>query len=75
MDQLVKAAIAGAIDFRRCGRNSQTQRRKRRSVRDIKIDGLQPADTRLRSSTYLNNLIERDHRGVTLRIDPMLGFK
>ena len=24
---------------------------------------------------YLNNLIEQDHRGVKLRIGPMLGFK
>ena len=37
-------------------------------------DGL-PADTKLRSSKYLNNLIEQDHRGVKLRIGPMLGFK
>jgi hypothetical protein len=29
----------------------------------------------LRSSKYLNNLIEQDHRGVKLRIGPMLGFK
>jgi len=34
-----------------------------------------PTDTKLRSSKYLNNLIEQDHRGVKLRIDPMLGFK
>ena len=34
-----------------------------------------PADTKLRSSKYLNNLIEQDHRGVKLRIGPMLGFK
>ena len=33
------------------------------------------ADTKLRSSKYLNNLIEQDHRGVKLRIGPMLGFK
>ena len=26
-------------------------------------------------SKYLNNLIELDHRGVKLRIGPMLGFK
>ena len=32
-------------------------------------------DTKLRSSKYLNNLIEQDHRGVKLRIGPMLGFK
>jgi transposase-like protein len=29
----------------------------------------------VRSSKYLNNLIEQDHRGVKLRIGPMLGFK
>ena len=28
-----------------------------------------------RSSKYLNNLIEQDHRGVKFRIGPMLGFK
>jgi transposase-like protein len=32
-------------------------------------------DTKLRSSKYLNNLVEQDHRGVKLRIGPMLGFK
>jgi transposase-like protein len=31
--------------------------------------------TRLRSSKYLNNLIEQDHRSVKLRLGPMLGFK
>ena len=46
-----------------------------RAVRDMKVDGQLPADTKLRSSKYLNNLIEQDHRGVKLRIDPMLGFK
>jgi transposase-like protein len=30
---------------------------------------------KVRSSKYLNNLIEQDHRGVKLRIGPMLGFK
>jgi transposase-like protein len=34
-----------------------------------------PVGTKLRSSNYLNNLIEQDHRGVKLRIGPMLGFK
>ena len=46
-----------------------------RAVRDMKVDGQPPADTKLRSSKYLNNLIEQDHSGVKLRIDPMLGFK
>jgi transposase-like protein len=46
-----------------------------RAVREMKADGELPADTRLRSSKYLNNLIEQDHRGVKQRIGPMLGFK
>jgi transposase-like protein len=32
------------------------------AVRDMKVDGQLPADTKLRSSQYLNNLIEQDHR-------------
>ncbi len=46
-----------------------------RAVREMKAAGQLAADTKLRSSKYLNNLIEQDHRGVKLRIDPMLGFK
>ena len=46
-----------------------------RAVRDLKADGLLPPDTKLRSSKYLNNLIEQDHRGVKQRIAVMLGFK
>ena len=46
-----------------------------RAVREMKADGQLPTDTKLRSSKYLNNLIEQDHRGVKLRIGPMLGFK
>jgi len=30
---------------------------------------------KVRSSQYLNNLIEQDHRRVKHRIGPMLGFK
>jgi transposase-like protein len=44
-------------------------------VRELKADGSLPANTRLRSSKYLNNLIEQDHRGVKQRIAVMLGFK
>jgi transposase-like protein len=32
-------------------------------------------DTKLRSSKYLNNIIEQDRRRVKVRIDPMFGFK
>jgi len=46
-----------------------------RAVREMKTDGLLPEDTKLRSSKYLNNMIEQDHRGVKLRIGAMLGFK
>src|SRR3981081_1454319 len=46
-----------------------------RAVREMKADGQLPADTKVRSSKYLNNLIEQDHRGVKRRIAVMLGFK
>ena len=46
-----------------------------RAVREMKADGQMPADTKLRSTKYQNNLIEQDHRGVKSRIGPMLGFK
>ena len=46
-----------------------------RAVREMKADGQLLADTKVRSSKYLNNLIEQDHRGVKLRIGLMLGFK
>src|SRR5260370_36587270 len=44
-----------------------------RAVRELKADGLLPAETKLRSSKYLNNLIEQDHRGVKQRISVMPG--
>ena len=46
-----------------------------RAVREMKADGQLASGTKLRSSKYLNNLIDQDHRGVKLRIGPMLGFK
>jgi transposase-like protein len=39
-----------------------------RAVREMTTDGQLPTDTKVRSSKYLNNLIEQDHRGVKLRI-------
>ena len=33
-----------------------------RAVREMKADGLLPEDTKIRSSKYLKNLIEQDHR-------------
>jgi transposase-like protein len=46
-----------------------------RAVREMQVDGLLPKCTKLRSSKYLNNLIEQDHRGIKSRTRPMLGFK
>ncbi|MGF6789713.1 IS6 family transposase [Paraburkholderia sp. 35.1] len=45
-----------------------------RAVREMKADGLLPKDTKVRSSKYLNNLIEQDHRHVKSRTNVMLGF-
>ena len=42
---------------------------------ELKADGSLPTATKLRSSKYLNNLIEQDHRSVKQRIAVMLGFK
>ena len=41
----------------------------------MKADGLLPEDTKVRSSKYLNNLIEQDHRNIKSRTNVMLGFK
>jgi len=46
-----------------------------RAVREMRTDGLLPTRTKLRSSKYLNNVIEQDHRGIKFRIGPMLAFK
>jgi transposase-like protein len=46
-----------------------------RAVHELKVDGSLPPETKLRSSKYLNNLIEQDHRGVKQRVAAMQGFK
>ena len=46
-----------------------------RAVREMKEDGELPGRVQVRSSQYLNNLVEQDHRRVKQRIRPMLGFK
>src|SRR3954453_2414833 len=46
-----------------------------RAVRELKAEGKMPKRVRVRSSKYLNNGIEQDHRRVKQRIRPMLGFK
>jgi transposase-like protein len=46
-----------------------------RAVRELKAEGSLPTETKLRSSKYLKNLIEQDHRSVKQRVAVMLGFK
>ena len=46
-----------------------------RAVREMAKEDEAWRHTQLRSSKYLNNLIEQDHRGVKSRTGPMLGFK
>jgi transposase-like protein len=44
-------------------------------VRELRAENKAWQHARLRSSKYLNNLIEQDHRGIKSRTGPMLGFK
>ena len=46
-----------------------------RAVREMKVDGGMAKRVRVRSSKFLNNGVEQDHRRVNQRIGPMLGFK
>jgi transposase-like protein len=46
-----------------------------RAVRELKSGGWMPRRVRVRSSKYLNNMIEQDHRRIKQRIRPMLGFQ
>jgi transposase-like protein len=44
-------------------------------VAQLKEVGTLPRRVRIRSSQYLNNIVEQDHRRIKQRIRPMLGFK
>ena len=46
-----------------------------RAVAKLKEVGTLPRRLRIRSSNYLNNVVEQDHRRIKQRIRPMLGFK
>ena len=46
-----------------------------RAVSDLKENGELSNRVQVRSSKYLNNLIEQDHRRVRQRLRPMLGLK
>jgi putative transposase len=45
------------------------------AVDELKKSATLPTKVCLRTSKYLNNLIEQDHRRVKQRVYPMLGFK
>jgi len=46
-----------------------------RAVAELKAEGVLPESVEVRTSKYLNNLVEQDHRRVKQRYYPMLGFK
>jgi transposase-like protein len=46
-----------------------------RVVREMPAEEMIWNDTKLRSSKYLNNVIEQDHRGIKSRIASMHGFR
>jgi transposase-like protein len=46
-----------------------------RAIVELKAERTMTPCVRVRSSNYLNNGIEQDHRRVKQRIRPMLGFK
>jgi transposase-like protein len=46
-----------------------------RAVRELPEENGAWNNTKIRSSKYLNNIIEQDHRAIKARIGPMLGFK
>lgn len=46
-----------------------------RAVRELQQQGRLDALVKLRSSKYLNNLIEQDHRNVKSRLGPMPPYK
>src|SRR5262245_15601688 len=46
-----------------------------RAIRELKFAGSMSRRVQIRSSKYLNNVVEQDHRRVKQRIGPMLGFK
>lgn len=45
------------------------------AISELKTEEVLPQSTKVRTSKYLNNLIEQGHRRIKQRIYPMLGFK
>ena len=52
-----------------------SSRASHQAVAELKAEGVLPAQTLVRTSKYLNNMIEQDHRKAPQRCYPMLGFK
>jgi transposase-like protein len=46
-----------------------------RAIKELKSAGTMLRRVRIRSSQYLNNVVEQDHRRIKQRIRPMLGFQ
>ena len=69
--------------FRNAIRNNRTPRvitldayaASHRAIRELKSETRTLRRLRIRSSKYLNNIVEQDHRRVKQRLGPMLGFK
>jgi transposase-like protein len=45
------------------------------AISELQAEGILLQSTKVRTSKYLNNLVEQDHRRIKQRIYPMLGFK
>jgi transposase-like protein len=50
-------------------------RASHQAVAELKAESVLPAQTLVRASKYLNNMIEQDHRKAPQRCYPMLGIK
>jgi transposase-like protein len=50
-------------------------RASHQAVAELKVEGVLPAQTLVRTNKYLNNMIEQDHRKAPQRCYPMLGFR
>ena len=44
------------------------------AVEALKVDETLAAETELRQSKYMNNIIEQDHRNIKRLTKPMMGF-
>jgi transposase-like protein len=69
--------------FRKAMKNNGTPRvitldayaASHRAITELKSTGTMPHRVRIRSSKYLSNVVEQDHRRIKHRTRPMLGFK